>query len=178
MNRPLRVAATTLFLLSALIAAAMPAAGQTASAVPKLDPNHLLGTYYVIARYPIKRERQCLGDELVLFALGDKKRSIQIVTSCRMKADNSIGWNASGRLSKEGDGKIKLAWIWPFTTKYWILDLAPDAGWALVGSPNRKSLCILSRTSTLSPEARAGIESTAIAQGFHTAKLIQIKQAD
>jgi apolipoprotein D and lipocalin family protein len=178
MNRPLRIAATSLLLLSALIAIAPRATAESASAVPKLDPNQILGTYYVVARYPIKREKQCLGKELVLYALGDKKRSIQIVTSCQMKADNSIGWNASGRLSKAGDGKIKLAWIWPFTVKYWILDLAPDASWALAGSPNHKSLWILSRASTLSPEALAHIESTATTQGFNTAKLIQIKQAD
>jgi apolipoprotein D and lipocalin family protein len=177
MNRPLRIAATSLFLLSALIAAATPAAAESASAVPRLDPNQILGTYYEIARYPIKREKQCLGKELVLYALGDKKRSIQIVTSCQVKADNSLGWNSSGRLSKAGDGKIKLAWIWPFTTKYWILELAPDASWALVGSPNHKSLWILSRAPALSQETLAHIESTASAQGFNTTKLIQIKQA-
>jgi apolipoprotein D and lipocalin family protein len=178
MNRPLRIAVTSLFLLSALIAAAMPAAAESASAVPKLDPNQLLGSYYDIARYPIKREKQCLGNELVLFALGDKKRSIQIVTTCQVKADNSNWWNASGKFSKAGDGKIKLGWIWPFTTKYWILDLAPDASWALAGSPNHKSLWILSRTSTLSPETLAQIQSMAAAQGFNTAKLIQFKQAN
>jgi apolipoprotein D and lipocalin family protein len=175
MNRPLRIAATSLFLLSALIAAAAPAAAQSATAVPKLDPNAILGTYYVIARYPIKREKECLAKEMVLYALGDKKRSIEIVTTCQVKADNSNWWNSHGKFSKDGDGKISLAWFWPFTTKYWILDLAPDATWALVGKPDHKLLWILSRTSSLSPEILARIESTAAAQGFHTAKLIQIK---
>jgi apolipoprotein D and lipocalin family protein len=178
MNRPLRIAASTVFLLSALMAAAIPAAAQSASAVPKLDPNQILGTYYVVARLPIKREKQCLGKEMVLYALGDKKRSIQIVTTCQLKADNSNAWNSSGRLSKAGDGRIKLGWIWPFTTRYWILDLAPDATWALAGTPNHKSLWVLSRSPSLSAETLARIETTASAQGYSTARLIQIKQTN
>ncbi|HEV2619219.1 MAG TPA: lipocalin family protein [Acidobacteriaceae bacterium] len=176
MNRPLRIAASSLFLLPALIAIAAPALAQSLSAVPRLDPNQLQGSYYVIARYPIKREKLCLGKELVLFALGDKKRSIQMVTSCQVKSDNTNAWNASGKLSKAGDGKIKLGWIWPFTTRYWILDLAPDASWALAANPNRKSLWILSRSAAMSPDVLANIESTASAQGFRTAKLVQINQ--
>jgi len=178
MNRPLRVAAISLLFVSALIAAVPPAAAQSASAVTKLDPNQILGTYYEIARYPIKREKECLDKEMVLYALGDKKRSIQIVTTCQEKAGNSVGWNASGRFSKAGDGRIKLGWIWPFTIKYWFLDLAPDASWALVGNPNHKSLWILSRASTLNPETLVQIQSLATVQGFNTAKLIPIKQAD
>jgi apolipoprotein D and lipocalin family protein len=176
MNRPLRIAATSLFFLSALLAAAKPAAAQSASAVPRLDPNQILGTYYVIERYPVRREKLCLGNELVLYALGDKKRSINIVTSCQIKEDQADGWNSSGKFSQGGDGQIKLGWIWPFTTKYWVLALAPDASWALVGNPNHKSLWILSRASALSPEILAQLQSTAAAQGFNTAKLIQIKQ--
>jgi apolipoprotein D and lipocalin family protein len=177
MNRPLRIAATSLFVLSALIAAVPSAAAQAASAVARLDPNQLLGTYYEIARYPIRREKQCVGNELVLYALSDKKRSIEIVTTCQVKNDNSIGWNSTGKFSKAGDGKIKLGWVWPFTTNYWILDLAPDASWALVGNPNHKSLWILSRTPTLSPEIVTQLQSIAAAQGFNPAKLIQIKQS-
>ncbi|HEV2645598.1 MAG TPA: lipocalin family protein [Acidobacteriaceae bacterium] len=178
MNRSLRIAATCLSLLWALIAVVPSGVAQSATAVPQLDANQLLGTYYVIARYPIKRKRQCVGKEVVLYALGDKKRAIEIVSSCPISIDSSMAWNWSGKLSKDGDGKIKIAWIWPVTKKYWILDLAPDASWALAGTPNHKKLWILSRTPEMRPETLATVETMAAGQGFNTAKLIQVKQGD
>jgi apolipoprotein D and lipocalin family protein len=174
---PLRrrsIAATLSALLIVLAAPATPA--QSASAVPQLDPNRLIGTYFTIARYPVKKQKHCVSDEMVLYALGDKRNTIQIVTTCLVKNDNSDSWNASGKFSKTGDGRIKLAWIWPFTTRYWVLALAPDYSWALVGSPNHKSVAILSHATTLPAATLAGIEAKATAQGFKTAKLIPIVQ--
>ena len=172
----LRTTATGLILLTCLFTPGAGASAQSASPVAKLDPDRFIGTYYEIARYPIKREKACLASGMVLYALGDKKNSVQIVTSCEEKDGNSYSWNSAGKFSKSGDGKIKLAWIWPFTVKYWILNLAPDYTWALVGTPNHKSLSILSRTTTLSAEVLADIEAKASAQGFNTPKLIKITQ--
>ena len=175
-NRLLKVLAVAALLLAFLFAASPEAVAQSASPVPKLDPNRLIGTYYEIARYPIRREKTCLTNEMVLYALGDKKNSLQIVTTCEVKDGNSNSWNAAGKFDKSGDGKIKLSWIWPFTQKYWVLELAPDYTWALVGTPNHKSLWILSRAVPLAPEALSEIESKATAQGFNTAKLVKITQ--
>ena len=176
MKPSLRFAATGLILLTCLFAPVPGAAAQSATAVAKLDPDRFIGTYYEIARYPIKREKSCLANEMVLYALGDKKKSLQIVTTCLVKDDNSNSWNAAGKFGKTGDGKIKLSWIWPFSRKYWVLDLASDDTWALVGTPNHKSLWLLSRTSTLRPEVLADMEAKATAQGFNIAKLIKITQ--
>jgi apolipoprotein D and lipocalin family protein len=168
----------TAALIAALSLAPIPSAhAQSAAAIPKLDPTRLTGTYYEIARYPIKREKQCLRNEMVLYALGDKPRSFQIVTSCQVKEDNSEFWNKSGKLDKAANGEIKLGSIWPFSVKYWVIAIAPNYSWALVCSPNHKSLWVLSRTPTLAPEILSNIHSQASAQGFDTAKLIAISQS-
>jgi apolipoprotein D and lipocalin family protein len=169
--------ATTAAILTALILAAAPhAPAQSATAIPKLDPDRLIGTYYEISRYPIKREKDCLGNEVVLYALGDKRNSFQIVTSCEVKEDYFNYWDKRGKLDGSANGKLKLNWLWPFTTSYWVLAIAPDYSWALVGTPNHKSLWILSHTPTLAPDILTGIQSQATAQGFNTAKLIPITQ--
>lgn len=176
MTRALQTAAVGLVLLFSLLAGAPAAAAQSVTPIPKLNPKQLIGTYYVMARLPIKRQKGCLANELVLYALGDKDRAIQIVTTCQIKKDNTDGWNSAGKVSKTGNGEIKLGSIWPFTTKYWIIGLAPDATWAIAGTPNRKSLWLLSGTPTISDATLAQLKSSAAALGYDTAKLIVIPQ--
>jgi apolipoprotein D and lipocalin family protein len=169
--------ATGAALLLALFLAASPhAPAQSASAVPQLDPNRLIGTYYEIARYPVRREKLCLSNEMVLYALGDKQNTLQIVTACQLKQDSTTYWNNQGKFSKTADGKISLSALWPFTTKYWVLAIAPDYSWALVGYPNHKALWILSHTPTVPADVLSAIQADAVAQGFDTSKLIRITQ--
>ena len=59
-------------------------------------------------------------EEVVLFALADKPNRFQMVTSCRMRNDSSEAKNTDGSINRNGDGKLKLTRIWPFSTK--ILD--------------------------------------------------------
>jgi len=168
----------TLHAITALLLALflVPAPAQSVKPVARLDLNQYIGTWYVIERYPIKRQRTCIGNEMVLYSLNDKLNSLQFVTACALKDDNTTSWNASGRQNKYGDGRIRLSWIWPFTKKYWVLALDPDYKWALVGAPNRNSLWIVSRTATLAPDALSQMEAQATAKGFNTNKLVKIPQ--
>ncbi len=80
-------------------------------------------------------------------------------------------------MDKAGDGKLTVTHFWPFTQKRWVLALGPAYEWALVGSPNHKSLWILSRTPTLKPEVLADIKSRAAAQGFDPARMITLPRS-
>jgi lipocalin len=55
-----------------------------------------------------------------------------------------------------------------------VLATGPNYEWALVGSPNHKTLWVLSRTATLPAETYQQIVSQAAAQGFKTAKLLTV----
>jgi apolipoprotein D and lipocalin family protein len=174
MNPVLRNHVPALLLLAFLLPAASRAAAQNAVAVPTLDANRFIGPWQVIARYPIRRQKQCLGDEVAIFDFGDKKNSFLRVISCHIKDANSLSWNDAGKL--DGTGKLRLNWIWPFKTKYWVLAADPGYNWLLMGTPNHKSLWILSKTTTLPPDTLAELEYKAAAQGFSRAKLVQIPQ--
>jgi apolipoprotein D and lipocalin family protein len=160
----------------ALVAVTPFAIAESPTAVPTLDLNKYMGTWYEIARYPVAPEKRCVSDAMVLYALGDKKNTFQVVTSCKLKDGNTDSWNANGKTSKTADGRLKLSHLLIFSKKYWVLALAPDSTWALVGSPNRKSLWILSRTTALKPETLTDIQSKAAAMGFNTAKLKPMPQ--
>ncbi len=147
-------------------------AAQTVAAVPKLDLNGLMGTWYEIARLPNKAERHCVRNVQVLYALGDKKNTFQLGTSCLLKDGTPDSYDGTGKMDKAGDGKLKLGWLPLFTSPYWVLATGPSFEWALIGSPKHKSLWILSRTAGLDPAVLAGIKATATAQGFDLGKLI------
>ncbi len=57
------------------------------------------------------------------------------------------------------NAKLKVQFFWPFRGDYWIIDLADDYSFAVVGTPDRKSLWILSRTSKMEQEVLDGILS-------------------
>ena len=58
---------------------------------------------------------------------------------------------------------------------YWILGLAADYSWSVVGSPNRNYLWILSRTPGLPSPAFAAAVDVARANGFDTGRLVETR---
>lgn len=151
---------------------------QSASAIPKLDVDQFTGTWYEVARLPNKAEKKCTSDAMVLYAEGDKPRRMQVVNTCRIKGDDVNVRN--GRIKpaeKSGDGKYKLVYTWPFSSKYWVMATGPKYEWALVGNPNHKTLWLLSKTQQVSPELLGEMKSRAASDGFDVGKLVTVSQS-
>ena len=145
------------------------------TAVPQLDLGKMMGSWYQIERLPDKREKECVGGALVLYAVGEKAGRFQMVTSCQTKGNNVDAHNASGKVAdKLGDGKLKVSYLWPCSDKYWVLAVGPEYAWALVGNPNRKELWVLSRTETMTPEVLDEVEGKASAEGFDRGKMVKV----
>jgi len=173
----MRPSILTILATSLILAAAPAAQGQRATAVAKLDVDQFRSGWYEIARYPARREKTCVSDGRVLYSLGDKKNTFQMVTSCQIKNGNWDWWNKDGKLDGKGSGRLRVRWlIWPLTKAYWVVAAAPDYSWMLVGTPNHRSLWVLSKTPQLSEELFGQAKAQAAAQGFDTAKLVPIKQ--
>lgn len=177
MKRGRRALTGSLVALGLLLPLHRSASAQTVTPVPALDLNRYMGKWYELAVYPgIKPEKNCNSNAVALFAIGYKRNRFLVVTSCQAKEGITESRTASGKRDKAGDGRLKLTYTWPFSSKEWVLALAPDYSWALVGSPNRKLLRIYSRTPTPQPEVLADIRARAAAQGFDPAKLITMPQ--
>jgi apolipoprotein D and lipocalin family protein len=69
------------------------------------------------------------------------------------------------------DGKYKVRYLWPFSGTYWVIALAPDYRWAVVGSPSQRYLWILSRTSSMPPQKYAELIQFAAQQGYDAARI-------
>jgi apolipoprotein D and lipocalin family protein len=153
-------------------------AKKQAAAMVHFEMQRYLGRWYEIAHLPGKAEKECVSDGIVLYAEGDKPGRFQFVAACRRKDNSTDSINRSGRAQdKSGDGRLQLQPFWPFWTRYWIFAVGPDYEWALVGTPNRRQLWVLSRQTTLPPAVLAEIERRAAGEGFDPAKLVMTPQS-
>ena len=165
-----------------LVAGGAGIEAQTATPVSKLDMERFTGTWYEMARYPNKDEKRCVSDVMEVIAQGAKANRMDIVRTCHNKDRYTDVKNIRAKAAnKSGDGQLKTGLIWPLTSKYWVLALGPQYEWALAGTPNHKSLWVLSRLSRMRPEVLAEIKGMAVAQGFAPEKLVatsQVRQRD
>lgn len=151
--------------------------------VDAVDLDRYVGRWFEIARFPNRFQRGCAGDVTASYTRRPDGR-IDVVNRCR--ADDGRVTEASG-IARVADtrtfAKLKvrfapawlsfLPWVWG---DYWIVGLAQDYSWAVVGSPNRDYLWILARAPALEAADYAEALATARASGFDVDRLISTSQ--
>ncbi len=145
--------------------------------VPDVDLSRYQGKWYEIARLPAGFERDCAGDVTAEYTL-QEDGSVRVVNTCR---GNDGRWERSKgvaklRYSNGPNLKLKVRFAWPFYGDYWILDLDATYQWALVGTPNRRYLWILSRSAELSESTYQQILAKGRELGFDVKPIIRTKQ--
>ncbi|MEI2416018.1 lipocalin family protein [Orrella sp. JC864] len=149
-----------------LRASAQEAAASTVRTVPSVDLQRYGGMWYEIANYPMVFQRNCVGDTTAHY-MPRKDGSIEVLNRCRNKKGGID--EADGQASVvpgSGNAKLEISFFWPFKGDYWIIGLDPDYRWAVVGSPTRKYLWILSRTPSLPEGELKKALDAARAQGY------------
>ena len=73
-------------------------------------------------------------------------------------------------------GKLKVSFFLWFYADYYVLDIAPDYSYALVGSSSDKYLWIMSRTKALPQSVLIGLLDNLQRRGYDTTKLIWVRQ--
>ncbi len=141
--------------------------------VSEVDLDRYAGTWYEIARFPNRFQRDCAGNVSATYT-PRPDGTIEVDNRC---LDAKGGTKRSVGTAKvvpgSGGSKLKVTFFWPFAGDYWILALDPDYEWALVGSPSRDYLWILARETTLSAETYDDIVARARAQRFDVSKLVR-----
>jgi apolipoprotein D and lipocalin family protein len=145
--------------------------------VSHVDLKRYQGKWYEVARLPLSWEKKCASDVTATYTLrADGK--VDVLNECRKFDGTMTRSHGTARVaSKDGsNSRLKVTFFWPFSGDYWILDLDSEYRWALVGTPNRKHLWVLSRTPSLDKDVFEGLMGKARALGFETAGLILTKQ--
>jgi apolipoprotein D and lipocalin family protein len=173
---------TTLALFVAALALAQDAPPKT---VPSVDLQRYAGQWFEIARFPNRFQRDCSGDVVVSYTVRPDGR-LNVDNRCR-KTDGSTDRAAGvARLATDDGSNSKLevrfapAWlsflpaVWG---DYWIVGL--DAGYqlAVVGSPNREYLWVLSRNPAPPEADLTRMIEIARAQGFDVTRLERTSQS-
>jgi apolipoprotein D and lipocalin family protein len=146
--------------------------------VDNVDLTRYSGKWFEIARLPASFERKCTGDVTATYAL-KPEGTIEVRNACRQANGKMTESTGTARLrDKAGpNSKLKVTFFWPFSGDYWILDLDQDYQWALVGTPDRKYLWILSRTPGINADVYGRLIARAKSLGFDISRMQRTQQA-
>jgi apolipoprotein D and lipocalin family protein len=133
-------------IIFSLVTVAVSAAGTPdLETVPQVDLQRYLGRWYEIASLPQWFQRNCFGvtADYKLREDGD----VDVLNRCSKGSLQGPLSEAHGKAwaVDASNAKLKVQFFWPFRGDYWIIELGADYDYAVVGSPNRKYLWILSR---------------------------------
>ncbi|HTN62376.1 MAG TPA: lipocalin family protein [Devosia sp.] len=148
------------------------------TAIPKLDLNRYLGRWYEICRLPLKWEDETATDITANYSLNDRGK-VKVDNRCFDENGKPSGSVGEATPVDDTNARLKVTflpkyirWI-PFTAgDYWVLKLDPDYTTALVGTPDRKCLWLLSREPNLSDYVIQNYLEVANTQGFDLSQLI------
>jgi apolipoprotein D and lipocalin family protein len=172
--------ALALTLTAALAACATPVsqAGAPLTTVPQVDLDRYAGRWHELARTPNWFQRNCAADVTAEYARRPDG-TVAVVNSCR-RADGSLD-RAEGTarvVDPATNAKLEVAfapealrWIPAVWGNYWVIELAPDYRYAIVGEPSRTYLWVLSRTPTLDEATWQAIDARIAAAGYDRAKV-------
>lgn len=159
-----------------------PAAAAELATVPEVDLARYMGTWHEQANFPMYFQRECARNTKAIYALRDDGR-VSVRNECETRDGRMIGASGIARTVGPGGGKLEvrfapavlsfLPFVWG---DYWIIALDTDYQWAMVATPDRRYLWILSRTKSPSPAIYGHLVDLAESNGFDTDRLIRTEQ--
>lgn len=145
--------------------------------VRSLDLDRYLGKWYEIARFDHSFERGLVGTTAEYSLRPDGMINV-LNSGYKGRLDGKLK-TAKGKAKipdRSEPGKLKVSFFLWFYADYYILELAEDYSYALIGSSSDKYLWILSRTPELPREKLDHIIMKAVERGYDASKLIWVKQ--
>lgn len=183
---PRGMAALWMLVFSALLAA--PAMAQTRPSVPSLgvvqplDWARYLGKWYEIARLPNAFQRKCVANVTAEYSQA-ADGNIQVMNRCERDDRETDVATGEARRTDGDAGKLKvrfaprwLAWLPVVWGDYWVIGLDDDYQTALVGTPDREYLWLLSRQPQRTAADIDAWMQRAAASGFDTSRVIRTNQ--
>jgi apolipoprotein D and lipocalin family protein len=143
--------------------------------VAEVDLDRLMGIWFEVARLPN------------LEADGFGQRGVDVTATYEKRPDGTIGvqtvsYNAKARMRRTevngtvrptnlGRSQLLLTFYRVIRGRLWIIGLDQDYRWALMGTPSRRRLWLISRSPRLDPAEYDRAISIAAAQGYDAARV-------
>ena len=173
------------FILILTTAHSFAQSGNSASvkAVGSVDLKKYSGQWYEIAKYPNKFQDHCVGNTTATYTVKEQGK-IEVVNRC-LRKDGTVD-DAKGEaklVDKVTKAKLKVRFAPGFLSflpnvwgDYWVIDLADDYSYSVVGTPDRKYFWILGREAKMQDTTYQEILRRAERQGFVPAKVVKTPQ--
>ena len=152
--------------------------------VPSVDLNKYAGQWYEIAKYPNKFQDQCVGNIIATYRPQGAGK-IEVLNRCLKKDGTVDDAKGAAKLNQDDKSNAKLkvrfapgfiSWLPQVWADYWVIDLADDYSYSVVGTPDRKYFWILSRKPSIDDGTYQSILRRAEQQGFVPAKVVKTPQ--
>jgi apolipoprotein D and lipocalin family protein len=141
--------------------------------VPHVDIEKYSGLWYEISLYPQVFEKGC---ECTTAEYSFKEKYVEVINTCRKNGKIKKIKGKAFVVPNSGNAKLKVQFFWPFKGDYWIIALDEKYSWAVVSSPDKNYLWILSRTPKMDPTLYQRILDDLIQRGFDQNRIVKTKQ--
>ena len=120
-----------------------------------VDLNAFMGTWYVVANVPYFFENGKVATRDVYRLREDGRIDNDFVFKKRFGEADRTWRGVSTVVPGSGGREWKVQFIWPFSTRLHLLELAPDGQTALMATPDRTLAWVFSREAIISDAALA-----------------------
>lgn len=146
--------------------------------VPEVDLEQYVGKWYEIASIPQSFQKDCVGNTTAEYSFAERGR-IRVINSCDTATGNrKVAEGRAKVVERPSNSKLKVTfvklidWVFAFGGDYWILDLANDYSFVLIGHPDRSYAWILSRTPSIDMDLLIAMEMRYKDLGYDTCKIL------
>jgi apolipoprotein D and lipocalin family protein len=152
---------------------------QPLQTVDKVELNKYMGRWYDIASYTARFQKGCRCTTAD-YEMVPGKHYIRVTNRCikyiNGKSQLSIARGKAFIVKGSNNARLKVQFFWPFRGDYYIIGLAEDYSWAIVGHPSRTYLWILSRESYMPTDTYNMICKIIKQQGYDVKRLQKTPQ--
>ena len=167
-------------ILAPALAADPPQALRT---IQSLDVPRYMGTWFEIAKYPNRFQKQCVRNTSAEYSL-QKDGTVKVMNRCQLASGDMD--EAEGQARQIGGLKSPklevrfapawLSWLPMVWGKYWVIDLDPEYQLVAVSEPSQEYLWVLARTPQVDPTAYNALLTRLAQKGFDVSKLELTRQ--
>lgn len=142
--------------------------------VQTFDVSRFMGKWYEIARYDHRFEKNMTRVTATYTLLPNGR--IKVLNAGYKDGKYKEIKGKAKQPDPNDPGKLKVSFFLWFYADYYVLDIAPDYSYVLVGSSSDKYLWIMSRTPALPRPVLDSLLAKLRRRGYDTSKLIFVEQ--
>ena len=160
-------------------------APQPLQTVQSLDVPRYMGTWFEIAKYPNRFQKQCVRNTTAEYAL-QKDGTVKVLNRCQLASGEME--EAQGQARQVGGVKSPklevrfapawLSWLPMVWGDYWVVDLDPEYQLVAVSEPSREYLWVLARTQQVDKAKYDALLQRLNAKGFDLNRLELMPQGN